>query len=100
MGSGGTGSGGTGRRKDPLPPKLGKSDLIFEQNFLTGDIGREMFIVKRGKLNVVSEDGSEILATLSEGAVFGELCILNVAGIEKKTELEIFRVPFAFRGFG
>lgn len=45
-----------------------------------------MYIVKRGKLNVVSEDGSEILATLSEGAVFGELCILNVAGTKKGVE--------------
>ena len=46
-------------------------------------MAREMFIVKRGKLNVVSEDGTEIYATLSAGAVFGELCILNLAGISK-----------------
>nr|CAD2200681.1 unnamed protein product [Meloidogyne enterolobii] len=37
-----------------------------------GDIGREMYIVKRGMLQVVSDDGSKIFATLSEGAVFGE----------------------------
>uniref|UniRef100_A0A8R1Y1E8 Cyclic nucleotide-binding domain-containing protein n=1 Tax=Onchocerca volvulus TaxID=6282 RepID=A0A8R1Y1E8_ONCVO len=45
-----------------------------------GDIGREMYIVKRGKLQVVADDGIKIFATLQEGAVFGELSILNIAG--------------------
>ncbi|VDM10314.1 unnamed protein product [Wuchereria bancrofti] len=45
-----------------------------------GDIGREMYIVKRGKLQVVADDGIQIFATLQEGAVFGELSILNIAG--------------------
>ncbi|MCP9258132.1 Cyclic nucleotide-gated cation channel [Dirofilaria immitis] len=45
-----------------------------------GDIGREMYIVKRGKLQVVADDGIEVFATLQEGAVFGELSILNIAG--------------------
>uniref|UniRef100_A0A1I8B0G0 Cyclic nucleotide-binding domain-containing protein n=1 Tax=Meloidogyne hapla TaxID=6305 RepID=A0A1I8B0G0_MELHA len=40
-----------------------------------GDIGREMYIVKRGMLQVVSDDGSKVFATLSEGAVFGELSV-------------------------
>lgn len=45
-----------------------------------GDIGREMYIVKRGKLGVVADDGIKVFATLSDGAVFGELSILNIAG--------------------
>lgn len=45
-----------------------------------GDIGREMYIVKRGMLQVVADDGIKVFATLSEGAVFGELSILNIAG--------------------
>ena len=45
-----------------------------------GDIGKEMYIIKRGKLQVVSEDGKKIFVTLGDGAVFGEISILNIAG--------------------
>lgn len=45
-----------------------------------GDIGREMYIVKQGRLQVVADDGQKVFATLQEGAVFGELSILNIAG--------------------
>ncbi|CAL2036748.1 unnamed protein product [Caenorhabditis brenneri] len=45
-----------------------------------GDIGREMYIVKRGRLQVVDDDGKKVFVTLQEGSVFGELSILNIAG--------------------
>ena len=38
-----------------------------------GDVGKEMYIIKRGKLDVVADDGREIYVTLGGGAVFGEV---------------------------
>ncbi|XP_055342725.1 cyclic nucleotide-gated channel rod photoreceptor subunit alpha-like [Paramacrobiotus metropolitanus] len=45
-----------------------------------GDIGRQMYVVRRGKLSVVSDDGTKVFATLAAGTVFGELSILNIPG--------------------
>ena len=39
-----------------------------------------MYIVKRGKLSVVGDDGKTVFATLGDGAVFGELSVLNITG--------------------
>ena len=45
-----------------------------------GEIGKELFIVKNGSLNVVSDDGKKIFVTLRAGSFFGELSILNIPG--------------------
>ena len=45
-----------------------------------GDVGREMYIIKRGKIDVVNEDGTVVFVTLGEGVVFGELSIMNIPG--------------------
>ena len=45
-----------------------------------GDIGKEMYIVQKGSLNVVSDDERVCFVTLGVGSYFGEISILNIAG--------------------
>ena len=41
-----------------------------------------MYIVKKGQLSVVGDDGKTVFATLTDGCVFGELSILNIQGMK------------------
>ncbi|XP_050427217.1 cyclic nucleotide-gated cation channel alpha-3 isoform X2 [Adelges cooleyi] len=43
-----------------------------------GEVGKEMYIVSRGKLQVVTDDGKSVLAVLRAGSYFGEISILNM----------------------
>uniref|UniRef100_A0A8C3NYI0 Cyclic nucleotide gated channel subunit alpha 2 n=1 Tax=Cyanoderma ruficeps TaxID=181631 RepID=A0A8C3NYI0_9PASS len=45
-----------------------------------GDIGKEMYIIKEGKLAVVADDGLTQYALLTAGGCFGEISILNIKG--------------------
>uniref|UniRef100_A0A1A8C1K2 Cyclic nucleotide gated channel alpha 3a n=1 Tax=Nothobranchius kadleci TaxID=1051664 RepID=A0A1A8C1K2_NOTKA len=45
-----------------------------------GDIGREMYIIKEGKLAVVADDRVTQFVVLSDGAYFGEISILGIKG--------------------
>lgn len=45
-----------------------------------------MFIIQSGKIHVIGgPSGTQILVTLGEGSVFGEIALLGIGGMNKRT---------------
>lgn len=56
-----------------------------------------MYIVNRGRLQVVADNGKTVLATLKAGSYFGEISILNMGTAGKnlgKYHLPLIRFSF------
>ncbi|KAI9179286.1 hypothetical protein H9P43_005949 [Blastocladiella emersonii ATCC 22665] len=49
--------------------------LPLEYVVKKGDIGSEMFFIHKGRVDVVSEDGTQIFASMHEGSFFGEIAL-------------------------
>ena len=52
--------------------------VIVTHETVAGEVGKEMYICARGRLQVVDTDGKTVLATLKAGSYFGEISILNM----------------------
>lgn len=77
----------------------------YEYCFLfAGEVGKEMYIVNRGRLQVVADNGRTVLATLKAGSYFGEISILNMGTAGKhlgKYEIQSNNpFPLSFSGHG
>ncbi|NXQ30948.1 CNGA4 protein, partial [Alaudala cheleensis] len=58
------------------PQVFGPGEFVCRR----GDVGREMYFIREGRLAVVAEDGVTQLAVLGEGLYFGEISLINIRG--------------------
>jgi len=77
------------KNEEQLFWKFGKSFSKGTVLFREGDLGRDMFIVQQGKVQVKKRVGSteELLAELSTGEFFGEMALL--IGLDRSATVEV-----------
>eukprot|EP00741_Cyanophora_paradoxa_P020294 tig00021244_g19588.t1 len=74
-----------------LKPRLyGPGEYIIRY----GEVGREMFFLSRGFVEVCSEDGTRVFKTMSDGEYFGEIALLladkRTASVRARTYCDLF----------
>ena len=64
---------------------LSKGTVLFRE----GDLGREMFIIQKGRVQVRKRVGTaeKVLAELSDGEFFGEMALLT--GMDRSATVEV-----------
>ncbi|NXJ15074.1 CNGA4 protein, partial [Odontophorus gujanensis] len=58
------------------PQVFGPGEFVCRR----GDVGREMYFIREGRLEVLAADGVTQLAVLGEGLYFGEISLINIPG--------------------
>ena len=61
----------------------------------TGEVGKEMYIVSRGRLKVVADNGRTILALLTAGSYFGEISILNMGSVGNRRTASVRSIGYS-----
>uniref|UniRef100_A0A6G1SB89 Cyclic nucleotide-gated cation channel alpha-3 n=1 Tax=Aceria tosichella TaxID=561515 RepID=A0A6G1SB89_9ACAR len=59
------------------------------------EAGHEMYIVSRGILEVVTNDGQTVVATFTAGSYFGEIAVLNVGSAGNKRTASVRSVGYS-----
>jgi len=62
---------------------------------VSGEVGKEMYIVNRGRLQVVADNGRTVLATLRPGSYFGEISILNMGNAGNRRTASVRSVGYS-----
>lgn len=77
------------KKEDQLFWKFGKDFSKGTVLFREGELGRDMFIIQRGKVQVRKRVGSgeKVLAELGEGEFFGEMALLM--GMDRSATVEV-----------
>lgn len=58
--------------------------IMMMMLLMVGEVGKEMYIVNRGRLQVVADNGKTVMASLKAGSYFGEISILNMGTAGKE----------------
>ncbi|KAJ8309683.1 hypothetical protein KUTeg_011548 [Tegillarca granosa] len=59
------------------------------------EVGKDMYIVNRGRLHVVGDNGKTVLATLKPGSYFGEISILNMGASGNRRTASVRSVGYS-----